>query len=159
MQPFIYFVYHLFLFVFILHIGRSKLSNVLVSHSSGGISSRSTVFVQLDFFIYCIKFFLLKLSKFGIHLRFWWFLVGLSVISVGFHSWCLQCSFHFWSLFLGWQFLVFFPQDVFLPLTSFIVCHTYHYRLPSSKFLILWFYPWIYSNGSFRYMRFLSRLS
>ena len=65
MQPFIYFSF-VFFFVDVLHKWNMS-SNVLVFHTSGGISSWFATFLALIYFQYCVKFFH-KLTNFDVQL-------------------------------------------------------------------------------------------
>ena len=77
------------------------------------------------------------------------FWIGLSGISGGFMSRFLKCSFHFKSL-SSWQTAFSFaPNMIFLPLTSFTVCHANCGCLFSTELLILLIWPLMYSNFSF----------
>ena len=87
------------------------------------------------------------------------FWISWSVISGWFPSRFLKCPFHIWS-FSSWLAAFSFAFEVlFLPITSFTVCHANHNCLSLNEFLILLIWPWMYSNCSFWYVFVLSWLS
>ena len=74
---------------------------------------------------------------------FLFFSVALSVISGGFPSRLLKCSFHFCNL-SSWL-----AAFRFLSLTSFSACHSNRYFLSTTEFLISLIWLWMYSCCTF----------
>ena len=93
------------------------------------------------FFLYCVMFFLRKLSKFDVKLAIEIYEWCLAVISEGFPSEFLKCSFHFWSL-SSWQAALSFALEVlFFPLSLFTLCDVIRDCLSFIEFLILSMWP------------------
>ena len=74
------------------------------------------------------------------------------MISRGFSSRFLKCSFHSWCLFSWLSAFCFIPAMLFLLFNSFTVCHASRDYLPSTEFLILLIWPGIYSSCSSWYV-------
>ena len=87
------------------------------------------------------------------------FLDRFSVISGGFLSRFLKCSFHFWSLCSWLSTFSFALEVLFLPLILFTVCYANRDCLSFPKFQILLIWHGIYLNSSFWYVLVISGLS
>ena len=80
------------------------------------------------------------------------------MVSERFPNWPLKCSFHIYIL-LSKQVLALISRCSCLLFTSFTVYYANCDCLSSIKFLILFIWPWMYSNCSFWYVLVLSGLS
>ena len=74
------------------------------------------------------------------------------MISESFLSRFLKYSFHFTSLSSRLAAFSFALDELFLPFTSFTVCHAIRDRLSSTEFLILSIWPCMYSNCFLSYV-------
>ena len=71
------------------------------------------------------------------------------MISVGFPSRFLKCSYHFWNLSFWLAAFSFVLGVLFLPPTSLTVCHANRDCMFSKEFLILLIWSWMHSSYSF----------
>ena len=135
----------------------SMLSNSLVFHTSGGISSSPAAFIFLTFLhtkssSSCVNCPSLMSSWLRLI-----FVVGSSVTIGGFPSKFLKCCFHRCIRFSWLTAFSLALAVLFLLLSSFTVCHAILVCLYStrSQILLIWFC--MYSVCSFRYtlVRFL----
>ena len=78
------------------------------------------------------------------------------MISGGFPTRFLKCSFYFWSLSSWLAAFSFALETLFLFFTSFTFYYAICYCLSSIEFLILLIWPWMYSNKSFWYRKVCS---
>ena len=112
---------YLYWVLFIYNIAYSKDS--LLFHNWGCISSKPAalpylfiyLFIYFYLFRYCVKFFLRNLPKSDVSFTIKTFLVSLSLISSGFPSRFLKCSFLFWSISF-WLAAISFALELPFPL-------------------------------------------
>ena len=105
----------------------SKLSDFLVFHTSGGISSRLAVFLLLIFVSATLNSWVncpcLMLSWLLII-----FVIGLSVTLGNFPNTFLKCFFHI-CIHSSWLAAFSFCSGSALPFTHFLFCHLHYSRL------------------------------
>ena len=150
MHPFVHLSIVFWLYI-ALQFWSSMLSNSLVFHTSGGISSSPAAFLFL-IFLSTKSSFCVNCPSLMSNCLLIIFVIGSCVTFGGFPSKFSKCCFHrcirsSWLVAFSLAFAV-----LFLLLTLFTVCHAILDCLSSTKSLILLIWFCMYSVCSFRYM-------
>ena len=139
----------------LLHNQRIMSSNVLVSHTPGAISLRYAYFLLLNVFRTASSLSFEKCLRQKSICPLIIYIRGSSVISWGFRSRYLKCSFHFWRLYSWLTACSFALKVVFLFLTGFFPS-LYSILIEINCLQhIVWFYSWTLTNTNTTFLHIL----